>query len=132
MGTEVERKFLVRGSEWRPGARGVAIRQAYLVAAPGCTVRIRLHGSEAFLTLKGPTHGEHFGPTPPLPNACLSVKGGYRVTKKVPDGVPVWGYLRLTITPTQVRFEMVPVAVSQPPDRGRIDVHGRTATVTAH
>jgi 3',5'-cyclic AMP phosphodiesterase CpdA len=80
--------------------------------------------------LKGPAHGERFGPTPPLPNACLSVKGGYRVAKKVPDGVPVWGYLRLTITPTQVRFEMVPVAVSQPPDRGRLDVHGRTVTIT--
>jgi hypothetical protein len=80
--------------------------------------------------LKGPAHGERFGPTPPLPNACLSVKGGYRAARKVPDGVPVWGYLRLTITPTQVRFEMVPVAVAQPPDRGRIEARGRTATVT--
>ncbi len=57
MGTEIERKFLVAGNEWRPGASGVAIQQAYLVAEPGCTVRIRRQGSEAFLTLKGRSKG---------------------------------------------------------------------------
>ena len=79
--------------------------------------------------LKGPTHGEHFGPTPPLPNACLAVTGGYRTSNKVPDGASVWSYLRLAITPTEVRYEMVPVAVQQPPDRGRLTVRGRTVTI---
>jgi hypothetical protein len=79
--------------------------------------------------LKGPLHGARFGPTPPLPNACLTVKGGYRATTKVPDGVPVWGYLRMAITPAEVRFEMVPVAVQQPPDRLRLTVRGRAVTL---
>jgi hypothetical protein len=79
--------------------------------------------------LKGPTQGEHFGPTPPLPNACQAVTGGYRVSNKVPDGAIVWSYLRLAITPTEVRYEMVPVAVQQPPDRGRLVVRGRSVTI---
>jgi hypothetical protein len=82
-------------------------------------------------TLKGPARGEHFGPTPPLPNACTSVTGGYRAMHKVPDGVPVWGYLRLAITAAEVRFEMVPVATKQAPDRGRFEVKGRAVTLTA-
>ncbi len=57
MGTEIERKFLVVGDEWRSGASGVGIRQAYLAAAPGCTVRIRLQGADAFLTIKGRAKG---------------------------------------------------------------------------
>ena len=79
--------------------------------------------------LKGPPQGAHVGPTPPLPNACLAVKGGYRASNKVPDGAVVWSYLRLAITPTEVRYEMVPVAVQQPPDRGRLTVRGRTVQV---
>jgi 3',5'-cyclic AMP phosphodiesterase CpdA len=80
--------------------------------------------------LAGPSRGDRFGPTPPQANACLRVTDGYRSRHKVPDGVPVWGYLRLAITPGEVRFEMVPVATPQPPDRGRITVTGRGVTIT--
>jgi len=54
---EIERKFLVRGDGWRLGAQGVPCRQGYLVATPRCTVRVRVIGVRAYLTVKGPTVG---------------------------------------------------------------------------
>ena len=45
MGTEIERKFLVNGEEWRVGATGTRYRQGYLNADPERSVRIRLAGS---------------------------------------------------------------------------------------
>lgn len=58
MGIEIERKFLVAGDGWREAARGEAVpmRQGYLAApgASGPTVRVRLAGNAAFLTIKGP------------------------------------------------------------------------------
>lgn len=58
MGVEIERKFLVAGDSWRQQAgAGVSCRQGYLVAGQGITVRVRILGEEAFLTIKGPTVG---------------------------------------------------------------------------
>lgn len=57
MGQEIERKFLVRSDAWREGAVAHECRQGYMATAPGSTVRVRLLGGEAFLTLKGPTDG---------------------------------------------------------------------------
>ena len=56
MAREIERKFLVAGNGWRAGARGVSYRQGYLSvgADAGCTVRARIAGERAFLTVKGP------------------------------------------------------------------------------
>lgn len=58
MGIEIERKFLVAGDGWRAAVRGpgLAMRQGYLAAGgPGLpSVRIRLMGEEAVLTVKGP------------------------------------------------------------------------------
>jgi len=56
VGREVERKFLVVGDAWRAGARGVSYRQGYLSAGEDarCTVRVRIAGDRAFLTIKGP------------------------------------------------------------------------------
>lgn len=58
MGIEIERKFLVAGDGWRAVARrpGTPMRQGYLAAAgPGLpSVRIRIAGAAAFLTVKGP------------------------------------------------------------------------------
>ena len=55
MAKEIERKFLVTGDGWRPGARGVPYRQGYLSAGAdaGCTVRARVAGERAWLTIKG-------------------------------------------------------------------------------
>ena len=52
MPTEIERKFLVTGTEWRQ-ANSVHIRQGYLCHEKGKTVRVRLAGEKAFLTIKG-------------------------------------------------------------------------------
>ena len=54
MAKEIERKFLVANSAWRNSVEAeILIRQFYLAAAPGRTVRIRIsNGVDAMLTLK--------------------------------------------------------------------------------
>jgi adenylate cyclase len=58
MGLEIERKFLVATDGWRALVRGpgLAMRQGYLTTggAGQPSVRIRLAGREALLTVKGP------------------------------------------------------------------------------
>jgi CYTH domain-containing protein len=53
---EIERKFLVTGSGWRQG-HGVRLSQGYLNRDKERTVRIRLAGERAFLTIKGASSG---------------------------------------------------------------------------
>ena len=53
MAIEIERKFLVDPVKWCPAEGGTKIIQAYLGFAPNPTVRIRLSGEKAFLTIKG-------------------------------------------------------------------------------
>jgi len=57
MGMEIERKFLVTDDSWRSGAKGVPYAQGYLSRGKGNTVRVRIAGEEAFLTIKGPVVG---------------------------------------------------------------------------
>lgn len=58
MGVEIERKFLVKSDAWRAAADGgVAYRQGYLCREPGRTVRVRIAGDQAFLTVKGSASG---------------------------------------------------------------------------
>jgi adenylate cyclase len=57
MGTEIERKFLVRDSSVIEGLPGLPYRQGYLSTDPERTVRIRLAGEHAWLTVKGATTG---------------------------------------------------------------------------
>jgi len=57
MGQEIERKFLVNGDAWRGGARGVLYRQGYLSTHAERTVRVRVMGDRAALTVKGLTVG---------------------------------------------------------------------------
>jgi len=57
MPVEIERKFLVTGDAWRAGAIGTSFRQGYLPSAPGCSVRVRVADDQAWLALKGDTHG---------------------------------------------------------------------------
>lgn len=57
MGVEIERKFLVVPG-WLPPTPGVRYVQGYLHSGgEGATVRVRLAGSEAWLTIKGPSAG---------------------------------------------------------------------------
>jgi adenylate cyclase len=57
MAKEIERKFLVIGDGWRGGAPGTAMRQGYISSQKEHTVRVRLAGDRAFLTLKGVSKG---------------------------------------------------------------------------
>lgn len=57
MAQEIERKFLPANEGWRGLAAGTAYLQGYLCASKGQTVRVRLAGEQALLTIKGPTQG---------------------------------------------------------------------------
>jgi CYTH domain-containing protein len=54
---EIERKFLVRDDSWNDGTPGVRIAQGYLSLDPGRSVRVRLAGENAWLTVKGRSEG---------------------------------------------------------------------------
>jgi CYTH domain-containing protein len=56
MGTEIERKFLVREGSWR-GGQAVGFRQGYLNTAKERIVRVRTIGDRGYLTIKGITVG---------------------------------------------------------------------------
>jgi adenylate cyclase len=56
MATEIERKFLVQGTQWRNDT-AVRFTQGYLNRDKERTVRVRMAGSKAFLTVKGVTQG---------------------------------------------------------------------------
>ena len=55
MGTEIERKFLVVGDSWRGLGKATTMRQGYLSTVAQRTVRVRLAGDLAYLTIKGPS-----------------------------------------------------------------------------
>ncbi|HEY9071230.1 MAG TPA: CYTH domain-containing protein [Candidatus Ozemobacteraceae bacterium] len=57
MAKEIERKFLVRGSDWKAYGPGVSCRQGYLSRVPGRTVRVRVMGGRGYLTVKGASIG---------------------------------------------------------------------------
>lgn len=56
MAIEIERKFLVVGEQWRT-AKSRLYCQGYLNRDSKRTVRVRIAGDRAFLTIKGPTVG---------------------------------------------------------------------------
>ncbi len=83
MGREIERKFLVRTDAWRDAVtEHASLRQGYLVAERDRSVRVRLAGARAWITIKGETRGavraEFEYPVPPedaermLDTLCLS------------------------------------------------------------
>lgn len=53
MGIEIERKFLVKGDFTKIATEADRIVQGYLCTTPDKTVRIRIRGNKAFLTIKG-------------------------------------------------------------------------------
>jgi CYTH domain-containing protein len=58
MATEIERKFLVTGDAWRGiASAGTLYRQGYLSIDVERTVRVRVAGERASLTIKGPSVG---------------------------------------------------------------------------
>ena len=58
MPTEIERKFLLTTEGWRTGiTQSRRIAQGYLSRDPERTVRVRICGENAFMTIKGKTEG---------------------------------------------------------------------------
>ena len=58
MGLEIERKFLIQSDAWRTDrlgnpVAGILYRQGYILASPDRTVRVRIAGDKAFMTIKG-------------------------------------------------------------------------------
>lgn len=69
MAIEIERKFLLGSDAWRSQAVSVrSLRQGYVAAAPDRSVRVRIIGPHAWLTLKfgpaGPAREEFEYPIP--------------------------------------------------------------------
>ncbi|MFW5774402.1 MAG: CYTH domain-containing protein [Tangfeifania sp.] len=54
---EIERKFLVDAKKWQPSGNGIKIKQGYLLSNSQKTVRARIKGPQAFLTIKGKPEG---------------------------------------------------------------------------
>lgn len=51
--TETELRFLVKGNSWKKSGKGIEIQQRFISLLPQRTVRIRIYGSKAYLTIKG-------------------------------------------------------------------------------
>lgn len=89
MPLEIERKFLVRGTDWQNRSElSVSIRQFYLARTGAAVVRIRIiGGEEAFLTIKsavpGMTRAEFEYPIPVADAEQLSaLRAGLVIEKR--------------------------------------------------
>lgn len=57
MGVEIERKYLVKGDDWKTQGKGQLYQQGYLSSHSDRTVRVRTVGDSGYLTIKGKTAG---------------------------------------------------------------------------
>ena len=57
MALEIERKYLVADTAFLDGLTGVYFKQGYISAGEGTTVRVRIEGERAVITLKGMSKG---------------------------------------------------------------------------
>ncbi len=57
MAIEIERKFLVKGEEWRNLGTGTYYRQGYIRTENNQTVRVRIAGDRGYLTIKALASG---------------------------------------------------------------------------
>ena len=97
MATEIERKFLVLGTDWRTEG-GTRICQGYLNRDKARTVRVRIAGEQAYLTVKGATQGNtraEFEYAIPVQDAeqLLALCDGPTIDKvrhKIAHGEHVW------------------------------------------
>ena len=97
MAIEIERKFLVLGNAWRTGS-GTRICQGYLNRDKARTVRVRIAGDQAYMTVKGANQGNtraEFEYAIPVADAeqLLTLCDGPTVDKvrhKIPQGEHMW------------------------------------------
>ena len=57
MNIEIERKFLLKNDSWKKNAVGIHYAQGYLNQEGENTVRVRIAGEKAFLTIKSKSKG---------------------------------------------------------------------------
>lgn len=128
MAKEIERKFLVANDTFfSMASRSVDIEQGYLCTDPDSTVRVRIKGDEAFITVKsrnqGATRNEWEYPIP-VGDACEMMECCRGVIKKkrflVPyDGlvweVDVFGGRHSGLVVAEVEIESEDVRLSLPP-----------------
>ena len=57
MAIEIERKYLVKGDQWKKLASGTIYRQGYIATVGRQTVRVRIAGDRGYLTIKGANIG---------------------------------------------------------------------------
>lgn len=57
MHIEIERKFLVIGTNWKKNATSLACKQGYIYASAEKTIRIRIMADAGYITIKGETQG---------------------------------------------------------------------------
>jgi adenylate cyclase len=60
MASEIERKFLVRGEFRHLAVKKIRIIQTYLSIDPDKTIRVRIAGKAAYLTIKSRPHDKSF------------------------------------------------------------------------
>ena len=53
MTVEIERRFLVEGDTWRALAEPQILQQGYMRVDKECSIRVRIVGDDAWLTIKG-------------------------------------------------------------------------------
>lgn len=97
---EIEHKFLVTGEGWRGQGEGIRYRQGYIAVSETATVRVRVGGNAAFLTLKGrAAHGgitrpEFEYPVPPADAAeIIEQLCGGAVVEKTRYRIPFAGFV---------------------------------------
>ncbi len=78
MTIEIERKFLLKNDHWRFLATGKVYRQGYILTEDKLTtIRVRVIGTDAYLTIKGKTEGisrNEFEYSIPLEDAEIMLK----------------------------------------------------------
>ena len=99
MGVEIERKFLPAGDGWRGLGTPTLMRQGYLVADPVRTVRVRIEGERAVITVKGKSTGASRGEWEyaiPVPDAAELLDGlceqplVEKIRHRIPHAGHVW------------------------------------------
>ncbi|MCL6263500.1 CYTH domain-containing protein [Craterilacuibacter sp. RT1T] len=53
MACEIERRFLLSGEDWRAAGTGLCLRQGFVSLDAHHSVRVRIAGEQAWLTIKG-------------------------------------------------------------------------------
>ena len=57
MGTEIERKFLIKTDAWKKNAQYLEYRQGYIFAEEKGIVRVRIFNQRGFITIKSTSNG---------------------------------------------------------------------------